>query len=172
MNSEQYAKLVSEIARQHVCENKSYQKTVMKIVVSHTPATIFANSHREPTEDELLETIERHNPFAVDEINEEIRYRYLAVCKLELDVVDAIKAYRNERKVPSHYRILEDSTRYLTWFEAAPDVEGKKDDEMAEFKTESEANQAAELYQEVMSEVGVSHEVSVIPFNRFHERIG
>jgi hypothetical protein len=171
MNSEQYGKMVAEIARLYVCENKSYLKTAVKTVINLTPAVIFANSPREPTEDELLETVERHNPFAVEDMSEELRYRYLAVCKLELDIADAVKAYRVERAVISHYRLLEDQTRYLTWLEAAPEIEGKKDDEMAEFNQLNEAEEVAHCYTSVMSAVGIRHDVEVVGFNRFHERI-
>ena len=171
MDSEKYANVVSEIARQYVCENKSYQKAVIKTVMSLTPTVIFTYSHREPTEDQFIDTLERHNPFAVDDISEEIRTRYTAVCKLELDVLEAIQAYRSQRSVPTHYRLLEDATRYLTWIEAAPELDGKKNDEMAEFHDPEEAAEMAHCYCSSMSAVGIRHEVLVVAFNRFHERI-
>lgn len=172
MDANEYASLVAEIARLHVCENKPVHKTVAKAVIKFTPMAVLANSMREPTEDELLEVVEQHNPFAVEDLSDELRARYTAICKLQLDVTTAICKYREERLLPVSWRILETSaSRYLTMGEAVPECKSSDDDKMAEFHVEDEAHQAAESYTLVMESVGVPVEVEIAVFNRYHERI-
>ncbi len=174
MTSTEYANLVAEIARQYVSENKPLHRTLARIAIKSTPMAILANSLREPTEDQLLEVIERYNPFAaVDEdITDELRTRYTAICKLQLDVNDAIVKYREERLLPITYRILDLSTgKYLTWAEADPNLEVADDDVMAEYTSREEAETAAETYARVMNSIQASTELEVVVFNRYHERI-
>ena len=172
MTSTEYGNIVTEIARQHVCENKPISKIIAKIVIRHTPMAILANSLREPTEDELLDVVEQHNPFAVEDLSDDLRARYTAICKLHLDVQTAITQYRSERLVPSTYRILETkSGRYLTWIEANPDCDDPDDDKMAEFTHSFAAQEAAENYSRVMESLRANVTVEVVAFNRYHERI-
>jgi hypothetical protein len=172
MKAEEYTDLVSSIARSHVCENKPIHKAVAKAVIKLTPMAVLANSMREPTEDELLEVVEQHNPFAVENLSEELRTRYTAVCKLTLDVNASVKVFREERLRPVSYRILESSqSRYLTWAESDPDCDSTDDDKMAEYKDRETAEQHAKMYQAVMQSLDVQTEVEVVSFNRYHERI-
>lgn len=172
MNAAEYASLVAEIARLHVCENKPIHKNVAKAVIHHSPMAVLANSMREPTEDELLDVVEKHNPFAVEDLTDELRSRYTAICKLTLDVNASIKQYREERMLPVSYRILETaSSRYLTWGEADPDCDAKDDDKMAEYARRNEAEEAAETYRLVMQALAAPSDVEVAAFNRYHERI-
>ena len=172
MTPEEYASLVAEIARLHVCENKPIHKTVAKAVIKFTPMAVLANSLREPTEEELLDVVEQHNPFAVEDLSDELRARYTAICKLHLDVKSAISQYREERMLPVSYRILETiSSRYLTWVEADPDCDAGDDDKMAEFANKGKAQEAADNYGRVMESVLAPAAVEVAAFNRYHERI-
>ena len=172
MNAEEYASLVAEIARLHVCENKPIHKTVAKAVIKFTPMAVLAHSMREPTEEELLDVVEQHNPFAVEDLTDELRARYTAICKLTLDVNSAISQYREQRLLPVSYRILETTSgRYLTWAEADPNCDAKDDDKMAEYKDQKEAQQAADVYQCVMQSIAAKGLVEVAAFNRYHERI-
>lgn len=172
MTPAEYNTIVAEVARQHVSENKPIHKAIAKIVIKHTPMAILANSLREPTEDELLDVVEQHNPFAVEDLSDDLRARYTAICKLHLDVKSAVSQYRSERLVPASYRILESkSGRYLTWVEANPDCEAHDDDKMAEFTHKFAAHDAAENYSRVMESVGANVAVEVAAFNRYHERI-
>lgn len=170
MQAEEYASLVAEIARLHVCENKPVHKMVARAVMKHSPMAVLANSLREPTEDELLEVVEKHNPFAVDDLTDELRSRYTAFCKLHIDVEAAISQYRQDRFAPVSYRVLE-GNRYLTWLEADPNCVTADDDKMAEYDSRNEAAAAAEVYGSVMSSIGGTTTVEVAAFNRYHERI-
>ena len=172
MDAKEYASLVAEIARQHVCENKPTHKAVVRAVMKHSPMAVLTHSFREPTEDELLEIVERHNPFAAEDLSDELRSRYTAICKLHLDVVEAVKLYREDRFVPSFYRLLDASTsRYLTWAEADPNCDDKLDDKMAEFTSLEDAHKAIADYCRVMSSLAAEPHVELISLNRYHERI-
>lgn len=172
MDSEEYKILVAEISRLHVCEKKNVSKTVAKAVIKFTPMAVLANSMREPTEEELLEVVEQHNPFAVEDLSDELRARYTAICKLTLDVTTAIGKYREERMWPVYWRILETTaSRYLTMGEAVPHCAIADDDKMAEFHNEDDAHEAAESYTLIMEAVAVPVAVEIAVFNRYHERI-
>lgn len=171
MNADEYASLVAEIARLHVCENKPVHKTVAKAVIKFTPMAVLANSMREPSEEELLDVVEQHNPFAVEDLSDELRARYTAICKLHLDVKAAINVYREERHMPVSFRILEASGRYLAWGEADPSCNAADDDKMAEFDNKPAAEEAAQNYRFVMESVRAPVSVEVAAFNRYHERI-
>lgn len=172
MNSQEYADLVDDLARQYVCENKSVQKLVAKAVMAHTPTAVLANSMLEPTEDQLLEVVELYNPYAAENLGDELRPRYTAICKLYHDVNNSVARYREERLVPVSFRILESiSGRYLTWIEADPNCDDVVNDEMAEFKSLDDATQAVKNYANVMNSVQAPASAQITGFNRYHERI-
>lgn len=170
MDAAEYAAMVGSIARLHVAENKPISKVIAKTVMRITPLAVLANSMREPTEEQLLEVVEQHNPFAVEDLSEDLRARYTAIAKLHLDVDTAITQYREERMMPASFRVL-DGDRYLTWAEADPECETADDDKMAEFTDREAADNAAFNYAGVMEAVGSEREVAVAVFNRYHERI-
>lgn len=170
-NAEEYQRAVAELARLHVVENKSLHKMVSKVAVAHTTA-ILAHSFREPTEDQLYETAHAHNPFAGDDLTQELRGRYTAVCKLQLDVEAAVKSYREERHHPATFRLLElVGKRYLTWMEADPDCEDDLNDKMAELTAFGDAERMASAYNSVMSRISSDSKTVIVAFNRYHERI-
>ena len=172
MNAEEYQKVVAELARLHVAEGKPLNKIVAKTVMVIKPMTVLAHSLREPTEEQLYETAQAHNPFAGEDMTDELHNRYNAICKLQLDVEAAVKSYREERHHPITFRLLEvGSNRYLTWMEADPDCDDKDNNKMAEFTGSDTAELMANAYNTVMYSIGLPSRAVVASFNRYHERI-
>jgi hypothetical protein len=170
MNSEEYQKLVFEMAKDAVLkENKLYHKNVAKIVIKN-PFAVLDNSLREPSEEELLEVVEQHNPFAVENLTEDLRLRYTAICKLQLDVRDAILAYQKERPNPFLYRILEiPKSHYLTWDEVDPHC--FESEETADFFSSEEAKMYAESYAAAMASIRIFVKTKIVAFNRYNEEL-